>query len=114
VLLLEALEADALLGVRRLAELLEHLLDILEMPLCLLEVLLERTPELLVRDLGDELRQHLGREGALDVHDVAELVQEQVAGCRDLGHAISPFVVGQSTYPLRRRGNLGRCVRPPR
>ncbi len=53
---LEALEADARLRVRRLVELGEDLLDVREMPLRLLEVLLERLPELLVRDLRDELR----------------------------------------------------------
>ena len=41
VLLLEALEGDALLFVRRLAEDLEHLLDVDDVALRLLEVLLE-------------------------------------------------------------------------
>ena len=48
VLVLQALEADALLGPRLLAELLEDALDVLDVASRLLEVLLEAPPKLLV------------------------------------------------------------------
>jgi hypothetical protein len=84
VLGLQSFEADALLRLRSLAELLEHLLDVLQVPLRLLEMLLQSFAELLVGDLGDELRQHFVGKGVLHVHDVAELVEEELARGRDL------------------------------
>jgi hypothetical protein len=54
-------------------------------------VLLERGPELVVLDLGDQLRQRLVGELALDVEDVAELVDEQFALGRDLRHRMLLF-----------------------
>ena len=83
---LQALEAEAFLGMRRLVELLEHLHEVLDVALGLPEVLLERVPKLVVRDLADQFRQHLVGELPLDVEDVAELVEEQLARRGDLAH----------------------------
>ena len=67
---LEAFEAEALLGARLLAEHLEDPLDVGDVTARLLEVRLERFAELRVLNLGDELRQRLTGELALDVEDV--------------------------------------------
>ena len=82
----EPLEADAPFGLGFFAEQLEDPLDVVDVRPGLLEMALEAAPELLVGDLVDQLRERLLGEGPLDLENVAELVQEQVARCRDLGH----------------------------
>ena len=75
---------------------------------------LEAVAELVVRDLADELREHLVGQLLLDVEDVSELVQEELAGIRDLGHG-APFLVSTvpGRYPDRRPRNRRR-FRVPR
>ena len=90
MLLREALEGEADLGLRVLAEELEDLLDVLDVVLGLVEMILERRAELVVLDLRDELRERLGCELPLDVEDVAELVDEQLARRGDFGHGVPP------------------------
>ena len=78
----ESLEAEAGLRLRRLAELGKDLLHVLDVATGLPEVSLEPVAELVVRDLADELREHLVGQLLLDVEDVSELVQEELAGIR--------------------------------
>ena len=80
MLLREALEAEAHLGLGVLPEELEHLLHVGHVLLGLTEMIFQRRPELVVLDLGDQLRECLGRQLLLDVENVTEFVHEQLAG----------------------------------
>jgi hypothetical protein len=73
----DAVDARALLALGLLAELREHLLEVGDMPLRLLEVLLEALGELSVARLADHRRQLL-EDLLLRVVDVLELVQEEL------------------------------------
>jgi hypothetical protein len=61
------------------AQRVEDLLDVRGVLLRLLEMLLEPPLELVVLDLADQHRQRLLHELLLDVEDVSELVQEELA-----------------------------------
>jgi hypothetical protein len=86
VLLFQPLEADALLRRGLLAEIVEDLLDVGDMLLRLLQVLLEPLLELGILHLPDQLGQYLVGELLLDVEDVTQLVDEEVAWRCDLWH----------------------------
>jgi hypothetical protein len=72
--------------VRLLAQELEDLLDVGDVLSRFLQVALEAGRELLVVDLLDQLRKGLAGELALDVEDVAQLVEEQLPRARDVRH----------------------------
>ena len=91
VLLLDPVDAGALLGLGLLAERLEGLLDVRDVLPGLVQVVAERLRELLVGRLLLQLRKRL-HQRLLGVEDVAELVQEQLARLGHLSHEIS-FVV---------------------
>ena len=94
MLLGQALEREADLGLGVLADELEHLLDVGDVLLRLGQMVLERRAELVVLDLGDQLGERLRRELALDVENVAELVHEQLTRGSDFGHGVPPVVWG--------------------
>jgi hypothetical protein len=68
---------------------------------------LEPGLELLVGDLTDQLRERLLRQRALDIQDVAEFVEEEVARCCELRLSCPFDWVGTLGYPPRRIGKRG-------
>jgi hypothetical protein len=112
VLLLEALEADALLDLGLLAEQLENRLHVGDVLPGLLEMALEPGLELLIGDLADQLRERLVCQRALDVEDVAEFVEEEVARCCELRHSCPFDWVGTLGYPSRPIGKRRLHRRP--
>src|SRR5262249_38925911 len=88
MLLHEALEAEARLDLRLLAEQLEDLFDVRDVAPGLTQVRLESVLQLTVLNLADQLRQSLVDELPLDVEDVAELVQEELPRVSDLRHSM--------------------------
>ena len=84
MLLLDAVDTGALLGFRRLADQLEDLLEGGGVLPGLFAMRLESSAELLVGCLLSELRKLLV-ERLLDVQQIAELVQEQLARIIHLG-----------------------------
>jgi hypothetical protein len=106
VLLLDPVDAWALLGLRGLADQLEDLLEVGGVLLGLFAVRFEGVAELLVACLLRELRQLLV-ERLLGVEHVAELVQEQLAGVGHVGgvrHSFPPVVWAAAScrYQARR------------
>jgi hypothetical protein len=89
VLLDDAVDGRALLRFGLLADDLEHVLEVVDVLLGLLEMRLEALLQLRVARLLGELRQRLD-EHVLRVKQVAEFVQEQLARVIHLGRHRSP------------------------
>src|SRR5262245_41858072 len=118
---LDALDSRASLGLRGLAEQLEHLLEVLDVLSGLLQVLLETRSQRLVAGLLGQLRQGLG-EQLLREQQVPELVDEQLAWLGQGWHdgSFRPFVRSVSDAfpgrPLRQTAEAkrGRAAVPAR
>src|SRR5215211_5799703 len=90
VLLSEALEPEALLGLGLLTERFEDPLEVRDVAFGLLQVPLEALAELGALHLVDQLRQDLFGQLLLHIEDVAELVQEETSRRGDICHLYPP------------------------
>src|SRR4051812_46648508 len=99
VLLLDPIHARARFGFRTLSHELENLPDVLDLLLGLCKVVLEALPQLGIVCLACELRERLDQQ-LLDVVDVSQLVNEELAGFGHRGHQRSSFstVCGVGTH----------------
>ena len=83
----QAFHPFAFLAARRDPELIEHLLETFDVLLGLLQVLLERLPQILARRFLRHLRKRLG-ELLLGVVHVLQLVLQQFVERFETGHAL--------------------------